>query len=83
MLRDEINRAKNKYMSSKLVTFNKYKHNMFSWMSHGLLTSIRYKCKRLKQVTLTNFDSPEREASNINSKYYIENAFSHSKTNIF
>ena len=34
---DEINQAKQKYMTSKLVKFNKYKHRRSSWVTHGLL----------------------------------------------
>ena len=33
---DEINQAKNKYMMSKLVKFNKYKHKKSTWITQGL-----------------------------------------------
>ena len=39
---DEINQAKNKYMMSKLVKFNKYKHKKSTWITQGLLASIRH-----------------------------------------
>ena len=37
---DEINQAKNKYMMSKLVKFNKYKHKKSTWITQGLLASV-------------------------------------------
>ena len=40
---DEINQAKNKYMMSKLVRFNKYKHRKSTWITQGLLASVRHK----------------------------------------
>ena len=38
---NEIIQAKNKYMTSKLVKFNKYKHKKSTWITQGLLISIR------------------------------------------
>ena len=43
IIHDEIARAKNKCMSSKIVQFNKYKHKKSSWITQGLLKSIRYR----------------------------------------
>ena len=58
---DEINQAKNKYMMSKLVKFNKYKHKKSTWITQGLLASIRHRDKLYKQIKSTNPDSPEHE----------------------
>ena len=40
---NEIKQAKNKYMTSKLVKFTKYKHNKYTWITQGLFISIRTK----------------------------------------
>ena len=45
MLNDEILRAKHKHMRCKLVKFNKYKHKKSTWITQGLLKSIRYRDK--------------------------------------
>ena len=37
IIHDEIARAKNKCMPSKIVKFNKYKHKKSSWITQGLL----------------------------------------------
>ena len=67
---DEINQAKNKYMMSKLVKFNKYKHKKSTWISQGLLALIRRRDKLYKQIKLTNPDSPEHEILLINLRTY-------------
>ena len=67
---DEINQAKNKYMMSKLVKFNKYKHKKSTWITQGLLASIRHRDKLYKQIKLTNPDSPEHEMLLINLRTY-------------
>ena len=67
---DEINQAKNKYMMSKLVKFNQYKHKKSTWITQGLLASIRHRDKLYKQIKLTNPDSPEHEMLLINLRTY-------------
>ena len=67
---DEINQAKNKYIMSKLVKFNKYKHKKSKWITQGLLASIRHRDKLYKQIKLTNRDSPEHEMLLINLRTY-------------
>ena len=42
IIHDEIARAKNKCMPSKIVKFNKYKHKKSSWITQGLLKSINF-----------------------------------------
>ena len=56
---DEIDRAKNKFMPSKMVKLKKYKHKQSSWITKGLLKSIRYRDKLYKQLKLTNPDTFE------------------------
>ena len=52
---NEITKAKNKYMtSSKLVTFKTYKHKKSTWITQGLLISIRYRDKLYKPLQITN-----------------------------
>ena len=42
--------AKTIQMPNKLVKFNRYKHKKSTWMTHGLLTSIRYRDKIYKKL---------------------------------
>ena len=37
--------SKEKYLPSKTVRFNKYKHNLSPWITNGILASIRYRDK--------------------------------------
>ena len=67
---DEINQAKNKYMMSKLVKFNKYKHKKSTWITQGVLALVRHRDKLYKQIKLTNPDSPEHEMLLINLRTY-------------
>ena len=67
---DEINQAKNKYIMSKLVKFYKYKHKKSTWITQGLLASIRHRDKLYIQIKLTNSDSPEHEMLLINLRTY-------------
>ena len=45
IMHDDIIRAKNKHIPCKLVKFNKYKHKKSTWITQGLLKSIRYRDK--------------------------------------
>ena len=56
---DEIDRAKNKFMPSKMVKFKKSKYKKSSWITLGLLKSIRHRDKLYKQLKLTNPDTFE------------------------
>ena len=42
IIRDDINQAKNKYITSKSVKFNQYKHRKSTWITQGLPASIRH-----------------------------------------
>ena len=66
----EITRAKTTHMPNKLVTFNRYKHKKSAWITHGLLTSIRYRDKMYKQLKLTDPSSNNYETIKINLKTY-------------
>ena len=50
MINDEILRATNKHMPCKLVKFNQKS----TWITQGLLKSIRYRDKLYKQLILSN-----------------------------
>ena len=52
------------------MKFNKYKHKKSTWITQGLLASIRHRDKLYKQIKLTNPDSPEHEMLLINLKTY-------------
>ena len=70
IIHDEIARAKNKCMPSKIVKFNKYKHKKSSWITQGLLKSIRYRDKLYKKLKLTNPNSPNYDTIKTNLKTY-------------
>ena len=67
---DEISKSQNKFITRKLVKYNKYKHKKSKWITQGLLKSIRYRDKLYKQTLLTNPDLPEYHMLNINLKTY-------------
>ena len=66
----DILRSKNKHMPGKLVKFYKYKHTKSTWITQGLLKSIRYRNKLYKQLKLTNPNSPNYETISINLQTY-------------
>ena len=70
IIHDEIARATNKCMPSKIVKFNKYKHKKSSWITQGLLKSIRYRDKLYKKLKLTNPNSPNYDTIKTNLKTY-------------
>ena len=70
IIHDEIARAKNKCMPSKIVKFNKYKHKKSSWITQGLLKSIRYRDQLYKKLKLTNPNSPNYDTVKTNLKTY-------------
>ena len=83
---DEIDRAKNKCMPSKMVKLKKYKHKKSSWITQGLLKSIRYRDHLYKQLKLTNPDTVEYEVIKINLKSYndiLKRSFLIAKQNYF
>ena len=67
---NDIVRAKDKHMPTKLVKFNKYKHKKSMWITQGILRSIQYRDKLYKQLKLTYPNSSNYEIININLKTY-------------
>ena len=67
---NDIVRAKDKYMPTKLVKFNKYKHKKSLWITQGILRSIQYRDKLYKQQKLIHPNSSNYEIININLKTY-------------
>ena len=57
-------------MPYELVKCNIYKHKKSTWITHGLITSIRYRDKMYKQLKLTNPSSNNYETIKINLKTY-------------
>ena len=54
----------------KWVKFNKYKHKKSSWITQGLLNSIKYRDKLYKRLKLTDPNSANDDTININLKTY-------------
>ena len=48
----EITRAKTIHMPNKFVIFNRYKHKESTWITPGLLTSIRYRDKMTNKINI-------------------------------
>ena len=57
-------------MPSKWVKFNKYKHKKSSWITQGLLNSIKYRDNLYKRLQLTDQNSATYGTININLKTY-------------
>ena len=58
----EINLAKNKHMTSKLVKFKKHKHKISQWITQGILRSIRFRDHLYKHMKSVNPNYPEYDA---------------------
>ena len=67
---NEILRSKKKHMPSKWVKFNKYTNKKSSWITQGLLKSIKYRDKLYKRLKLTDPNSANYDTININLKTY-------------
>ena len=70
IMHEEIMRAKNKYMPIKIMKFNKYKHKNSTWITQGLLKSIRYRDTLYKQLKMSDPNSPDYETTNAILKTY-------------
>ena len=66
----EITTAKNKFMTNKVVKFNRTKHKISSWITAGVLKSITYRNKLYRQLKLTNPDCLEHNILKNNLKVY-------------
>ena len=69
-MHEEIMRTKNKYMSIKIMKFNKYKHKNSIWITQGLLKSIGYRDTLYKQLKMSDPNSPDYETTNAILKTY-------------
>ena len=56
---------KEKYLPSKTVRFNKYRHKLSPWITNGILASIRYRDKLHYQLTKTAVPSDQYNALEI------------------
>ena len=50
IIHSHIQNALNKHLLNKTVKFNKYKHKIEDWITHGILRSIRYKDQLYKNI---------------------------------
>ena len=66
----EINLAKNKHMTSKLVKFKKHKHKITQWITQGILRSIRFRDNIYKHLKSINPNSPEYDTLKSNLKTF-------------
>ena len=67
---NEIHRVVEKHISSKTVKFNQYKHNKSKWITHGVITSIKYCDKLYKILKMTPRASATYTTQQINLKTY-------------
>ena len=66
----DILRSKNKHMPGKLVKFYKCKLKKSTWITQGLLKSIKCRDNLYEQLKLTNSNSLNYETISINRKTY-------------
>ena len=52
IIHQEIMRAKDEHMPIKITKFNKYKHKHSTWITQGLLKSIKHRGSFYKQLKL-------------------------------
>ena len=52
IIHEEIMRAKDKHMPTKNVKFNRYKHKYSTWITQGLIKSIKYRDSLYKQLNI-------------------------------
>ena len=70
ILLEEMKKAIDKHMPLKTVTFGKYRHKKETWITSGILKSIRYKDKLYKQLKMTNPMIPQYNILKTNLKTY-------------
>ncbi len=70
ILHTVIQDAKNKYMPSKLVKYNKYKHKKFKWVTFGIIRSIQYRYDLYKKLKMADPISNEFATIKINLNTY-------------
>ena len=70
ILLEEIKKAIDKHMPIKTVKFDKYRHKKETWITSGILKSIRYKDKLYRQLKMTNPFIPQYNILKTNLKTY-------------
>ena len=70
ILLEEIQKAIDKHMPFKTVTFNKYRHKKETWITGGILKSIRFKDKLYRQLIMTDPLIPQYNIIKTNLKTY-------------
>ena len=70
ILLEEIQKAIDKHMPLKTVKFNKYRHNKETWITCGILKSIRFKDKLYRQLIMTDPLIPQYNILKTNLKTY-------------
>ena len=70
ILLEEMKKTIDKHMPLKTVTFDKYRHTKETWITSGILKSIRYKDKLYKQLKMTNPLIPQYNILKTNLKTY-------------
>ncbi len=70
MLHNVIHDAKNKHMPSKLVKYNKYKHEKSKCVAYGIIRSIQYRDDLCKTFKMADPISNEFATTKINLNTY-------------
>lgn len=70
LLHDNIQRALETHMPTRLVKFNKYKHKNSAWMTGELIKSIHFRDKLYKSLEIIHPDSPDYERVKFNLQRY-------------
>ena len=70
ILLEEILKAIDKHMPLKTVKFNKYRHKKETWITGGILKSIRFKDTLYRQLIMTDALIPQYNIIKTNLKTY-------------
>lgn len=62
--------AKNKYITKKLVKYDKHKHKKNNWITEGLMKSIKFRDKMYTQLKQTVVHTPEHDTLKLNLSTY-------------
>ena len=65
-LLEEIIKAKDKYIRTKFVKFNKYKHKKSKWITNGILKSIRLRDKLYAKLKMAQPHTHEYSTHKVN-----------------
>ena len=69
-LEKTLQESREKYLPSKFVKFNKYKHKLSPWVTSDILRSIKFKDKLYKKLKITKQDSPNYNKLSTNLHTY-------------